>query len=575
MTSLEYIGHSGLAVRHAGKFLLCDPWMSRNGTYNASWFQYPQYEGDIDALTSPDAVYISHEHPDHYDPEFLDRLSRDVPILTGRAHKKRLVSRLRRLGFKTIVELDNFESWELAPGFAVRISTPTFHCPPHWFDSCALLVLGQHKILNLNDCNLGLPVADLRAEGIDVLLAQATPAIWYPLVYSTYDDARKKELAAIRRESAISSFVASARAIQPRVAVPFAGPPCFFDPALAPFFFGPDSMFPTPPIAAERLAKETAIPALVMKPGDTLVIGERGQPGEFRLDAGAAYADFDYERDRGAYYEKHRADKERVVAQVLAGIAPASPGLFERFRRHFLPFLKGHPYFVEHIGIRVLFRITGEHGGDWVVDFRPQAQAATAVPGEQPATAVPGAQPATAVPGAQPATAVPGSQRAPAPAPELVHAWDNEPCQYEFEMTSQLLDQVMRDEMSWEDVFLSLRFRAHRDPDRYNQHLFTLFKMSDSRALHAIQKAETADRAHDTFVLEHDGRSYEVQRWCPHGGSDLSEAGVEAGHVVCPGHHWRFSLADGVCANAAGRIHVRELTRALTEEEDDGKAASA
>ncbi len=517
MTSLEFIGHSGLAVRHAGKLLLCDPWMSRKGTYNASWFQYPRYEGDLEALASPDAVYISHEHPDHYDPEFIDRMPRGIPMLTGRAHKKRLVSRLRRLGFTTIVELDNFEAFELAAGFTIKIATPTFRCPPHWFDSCALLVLGEHKILNLNDCNLALPVEELRAERIDVLLAQATPAIWYPLVYTTYDEARKKQLAAVRRESAISSFVTSAKAIQPRLAIPFAGPPCFFDPDLAPYFFGPDSMFPTPPIAAERLAKESSIPGMVMKPGDKLVVGERGDSDEFRLDAEPAYADFDYERDRGAYYDKHRAEHERIVADVLAAVAPASPGLFERLRRHFLPFLKGHPYFVEHIGIRVLFRVSGEHGGDWVVDFRPE------------------------------------------PRPELVYAWDGQPCQYQFEMTSQLLDQVMRDELSWEDAFLSLRFRAHRDPDRYNQHLFTLFKMSDSRALHAIQKAETADREHDTFVLETGGKCYEVQRWCPHGGSDLSEADVDDGHVVCPGHHWRFSLADGVCTNAAGRIHVREL----------------
>lgn len=206
------------------------------------------------------------------------------------------------------------------------------------------------------------------------------------------------------------------------------------------------------------------------------------------------------------------------MAEVLAAVPPAAPGLFERFRRHFLPFLKGHPYFVEHIGIRLRFRISGEQGGDWVVDFRT------------------------------------------APKPELVYPWDGEPCQYEFGMTDQLLDQVMRDELSWEDAFLSLRFTAHRDPDRYNQHLFTLFKMSDSRALTAIQKAETADRVNDTFVLEHEGRCFEATRWCPHGGADLSEAGVEDGSIVCPGHHWRFSLKDGVCTNAEGRISVRELS---------------
>lgn len=518
MTSLEFLGHSALAVRHADKLLLCDPWMSRKGTYNASWFQYPQYEGDFDAITSPDVVYVSHEHPDHYDPEFLDRLDKSTPVVTGRAHKKRLVSRLRRLGFTTIVELDNFEAYEVAPGFTIKVSTPTFHCPPHWFDSCALLVLGDHKILNLNDCNLALPVEDLRAEGIDILLAQATPAIWYPLVYTTYDDAKKKELAAIRRESAISGFVGSAKALQPRLAIPFAGPPCFFDPDLAHFFFGPDSMFPTPPIAAARLAKETNISGAVLKPGDIMTIGKRGAADEFSVAPSAAYADFDYERDREAYYAKHRAEKERVVAEVLAAIPPASEGLFERFRRHFLPFIKGHPYFVEHIGIRLRFRISGEHGGDWVVDFRTEPKA------------------------------------------ELVYPWDGDPCQYEFEMTSQLLDQVMRDELSWEDAFLSLRFKAHRDPDRYNQHLFTLFKMSDSRALQAIQKAETADRENDTFVLENNGKHYEIQRYCPHGGSDLSEAEFDNGEVVCAGHHWRFSLTDGVCSNAEGRIHVRELS---------------
>ncbi len=517
MTSIEFLGHSGLAVRHDGKLLLCDPWMSRRGAYNASWFQYPQYEGELEPLYAPDALYISHEHLDHYDPEFLERLPRSTPVLTGRVHKKRLLSRLRRLGFRTIVELDHFEAYEVAPGFVVKISTPTFKCPPHWFDSCALLELGDHKVLNLNDCNLALPVADLRAEKIDVLLAQATPAIWYPLVYTTYDDARKKELAAVRRESAISSFVGSARALQPRLAIPFAGPPCFFDPGLAKFFFGPDSMFPSPSVAAARLAAETDIPGMVLQPGDALVIGERGAADELRLVRCDAYADFDDERDRMAYYEKHRAEKEKVVAEVLASIPPATPGMFERLRRHFLPFLKGHPYFVEHIGIRVRFRVTGEHGGDWVVDFRTK------------------------------------------PNPELVYAFDGEPCQYEFEMTDALLDQVLRDELSWEDAFLSLRFKAHRDPDRYNQHLFTLFKMSDSRALQAIQKAETADLEEDTFVLEHGGRSYEVQRYCPHGGSDLSEAEVDGGAIVCPGHHWRFSLADGVCTNAAGRIRIREI----------------
>lgn len=516
MTTIEYLGHAGLAVRHGGKLLLCDPWMSPKGAYNASWFQYPDYVGELAPLLEPDAVYVSHEHLDHYDPEFLGRLRRDLPILTGRATKKRLVAKLRRLGFQKIIELDGFDGFELAPDFVVRISTPRFHCPPHWFDSCALLELGNLKVFNQNDCNLALPVADLRAEGIDVLLSQATPAIWYPLVYTTYTEEQKVGLKRTRLESALTGFVGAAKALQPRLAIPFAGPPCFFDPELAGAFFGPDSMFPTPPAAIERLRSETEIPGLVLAPGDVLRIGEvRGADDEFRVERCPAYADFDYERDRVAYYERNRAAKEKIVAEVLASVPAATPGLFDRFRRHFLPFLKGHPYFVERIGIRVLFRVTGPEGGNWVVDFSAD------------------------------------------PKPELVYEWDEAAhCQYQFEMPSSLVDQVLRDELSWEDAFLSLRFKAHRDPDRYNQHLFTLFKMSDSRALNAIQQAETADREHDTFVLERDGETYEIQRYCPHGGADLAEAEIEDGHLVCPGHHWRFSLADGRCSNADGRIKI-------------------
>ena len=66
MPVLEYLGHSGITVEHAGKKLLCDPWLTPEGAYNASWFQYPEYpHADLSHLLTPDAVYVSHEHSDH------------------------------------------------------------------------------------------------------------------------------------------------------------------------------------------------------------------------------------------------------------------------------------------------------------------------------------------------------------------------------------------------------------------------------------------------------------------------------------------------------------------------------
>ncbi len=515
MTTIEFLGHSGITVEHDDHLLVCDPWMGSRGAYNASWFPYPKYPREnLDHLRAADAIYVSHEHLDHYDPAFLETVDRGTPILTGRVHKKRMLKLLRRAGFREIIELDDFESYEIAPGFTVSIRTPTFHCPPHWFDSCALIEAGGRKIFNLNDCNLALPVDEIRERGIDILLAQASPAIWYPLVYTNYEPARKEELKKIRRESALESFCGAARALQPKLAIPFAWPPIFFDPELAEFFLDENSMFCTAAVAAERLESESDIPALVLNPGDRLRVDDEAHP----VERHPAYADFHYERDRRSYFEAHKAEGQAIVADVLGAIPDPEPGLFDRLRRHFLPFLKGHTYFTSRIDMRVLFRASGAEGGDWVVDFRKD------------------------------------------PDPRLVYDWAGEPCQYTFDVQSRYLDQVLRDELSWEDLLLSLRFRCARDPDRYNQHLFTLFKMSDSRALNAIMEAELAGadgaRPEQTFRLETDGRSYTVQRYCPHGGSDLAEAEVRDGHIVCPGHHWRFNLSTGECADAECRIWV-------------------
>lgn len=523
MTTIEYLGHSGITVEHDGKLLVCDPWLGGRGAYNASWFPYPEYPGEkvvdgkdgLDHLRKADAVYISHEHLDHYDPDFLATMPLEVPLLTGRVHKKRLLKKLRKSGFTNIIELDDFESYEIAPGFTVKVRTPTFNCPPHWFDSCALIEADGLKIFNLNDCNLALPVDEIRDWGIDVLLAQASPAIWYPTTYTNYEPARKNELKGLRRQSALESFVGAAKALQPRLAIPFAGPPIFFDPELAEVFLEEDSMFCTPAVAAAKLEAETDIAGMVLNPGDVLEVAE-----QFNVTRHPEYENFHYERDRRSYFESKKEDKQKIVAEVLAAIPAAAPDLFNRFRRHFLPFLKGHSYFTSRIGIRVLFRVSGPEGGEWVVDFRTDPKA------------------------------------------ELIYENDGEACQYQFDFESHYLDQVLRDELSWEDLLLSLRFRASRDPDRYNQHLFTLFKMCDSRALNAIMDAELAavegTRPEQTFLLEVGQQRYNVQRYCPHGGSDLSEAAVADGYIVCPGHHWRFALDGGDCADAECKIWIEE-----------------
>jgi UDP-MurNAc hydroxylase len=541
MTTIEFLGHSGIAVEHDGRLLLCDPWLSPRGAYNASWFQYPEYPArNFSKLMRPAAVYVSHEHPDHYDPWFLGQLPRDTVVVTGRFHKKRCVRKLRQLGFERVVELDDFEAFEIAPGFLVRVSVPTYNCAPHWFDSCALIEAGSRKIFDLNDANFALPAEQLRDHGIDVFLGQASPAIWYPLTYTNYAPEQRKRLIAQRRESAIESFIAAATAVQPDLAIPFAGPPCFFDPELASYFLDADSMFPTPPVAASRLRACSDMAVEVLKPGDRLVLDgtpevlARAEPSGagFSVVREAEYADFDYERDRRRYFESRREEKQRIVVDELAALPAAPDDLFTKFQRFFAPLVRLNPFFRERIDMRVLFDVIGAAGGQWVVDFRESA-------GERP-----------------------------------VYVWDGGPCEYEFHVDAKYVAQVLRGDMSWEDVLLSLRFRARREPDRYNQHLFTLLKMGDHAALQEIAKAElAAGDADETFELRVGGCRYRVQRFCPHAGSDLRGAEVVDGHLVCPGHRWHYSLETGRCREADYRIRTVRLDEDSVSAEESSTAA--
>ena len=67
---VRYVYSACVAFETVDLKILCDPWMSQ-GAYDGSWYHYPTLESPIDAVGQADLIYISHIHPDHYDPRFL------------------------------------------------------------------------------------------------------------------------------------------------------------------------------------------------------------------------------------------------------------------------------------------------------------------------------------------------------------------------------------------------------------------------------------------------------------------------------------------------------------------------
>ena len=69
---VKYIYSACLEIQTADMTILTDPWFTQ-GIYDGAWYQFPETNA-FEYISEPDYIYISHIHPDHYDPVFLHKL---------------------------------------------------------------------------------------------------------------------------------------------------------------------------------------------------------------------------------------------------------------------------------------------------------------------------------------------------------------------------------------------------------------------------------------------------------------------------------------------------------------------
>jgi len=116
--SIFHFGHASLLVRGGSSFITFDPWfLTWDATYRTqplSAFQLPPLE----------AIFITHHHWDHINPESILKYPQEVPIIVPKQDKNcaiypRYVEFLELFGHETIVELDHWEKYPLRDGGVV------------------------------------------------------------------------------------------------------------------------------------------------------------------------------------------------------------------------------------------------------------------------------------------------------------------------------------------------------------------------------------------------------------------------------------------------------------------------
>ncbi len=507
-------GHAGLFVEANGRTLLCDPWF--NGAYFGSWFPFPDNADlDLDRISSPDYLYISHLHQDHFDARYLsEHVDKATTVLLPDFPLDDLKDALEALGFSKFVATHSGRPVDL-DGLRVAIATTTSVADGPIGDSALVVDDGTTRILDQNDCHLR-DLSALRALGpYDVHFLQYSGAIWYPMVYR-WDEATMRELAHGKRVRQGQRAMHYIREIGATHVVPFAGPPAFLDDSL----FALNDLEDDPSnIFQDQRSFLRVLEEHGIGRGCLAVAGTEIEvtPDGFEVSGGPANPDVEsIFRDKAGYLRRYQERRRPEIASALPLLPEPPPDPDEtvaRLGEWIEPLLAGAPSVRSALGGAILLDV-GRFGV--VID-----------PGE-------------------------GRVRRAGPddAGSAGHAFF-----FDEALLHSLVERRVEDWVN--ELFLSCRFEATRRGE-YNETVFSFFKCLSARRMAYLEATlRLATRTHERG----DGASgelwraggYLVQRRCPHLGADLSKFGhVDDGVLTCSLHGNRYDLATGRCLTAEG-----------------------
>jgi UDP-MurNAc hydroxylase len=509
---ITYLGHAGFCVETADAILVMDPWLSPKGAFDSAWFQFPQnhhlapqLREKLSSSAKPRFIYISHEHHDHFDPEFLSSLSKDVTYVIPDFQRPAVRDAISQLGPSRVISSAHGQPVAI-PGGCVKLYLDDSGLNR---DSGILFKSGETTFLNLNDCKLydELP-AIIENEGpISIFTCQFSGATWHPTCY----DYPREEYERISRHKMMSKFEMVARAIhltKAQVYLPSAGPACFLDPALVHLNFEPVNIFPGVPKLIHYLEKRLAdSPTRIMdiSPGDVLHAGENRivQNERPRIDE----ENFEsyirsYAAQYAGFFSTQQAASPRSDAEtVLAGLKAELERKLSEFTLH------------ARVQVPLYFGLSDY--ADSVVRVGFVERAVEIVPSVK------------------------------------------ESDYYSITAPSWQISRILNHAISWEQFALTFRMRLNRKPDIY-QTLIQGFLLMEPEDLNWFcAKLLEIEEGQKRTIIEAGGTRYSIDRYCPHQGADLSQGWLDQGRLwTCPRHRWQFALdKEGRCLTSDASVH--------------------
>ena len=516
---IKFLGHAGFMYETKNEMILMDPWMSKEGAFDSSWYQFPSNHNlgdeirDYISKTEKDVyVYISHEHKDHFDVPFLKTLELSkINFITPKFRRDHVASVLKELNPKSVNTPIDSEIIEIG-NLEIRL----FLDDQEIVRDSAIGLIDKDKdftFLNLNDCKVYDRVDELREiYGVfNVFTCQFSGAVFHPVCYE-YPEKKYNEISESKVYGKFASVKNLINKFQPELYIPAAGPPVFLDPNLIHINYQEVNIFSSPFKFKEYLDNE--MPDLKIEipvPGSTFeYTGDN-------IDISHPVDDVSemFNKNNVSLYSKeyNYIFEEREKSKVNYNPHDIQSRLFNELTSK-------------------LSNFKIDQKMDAIMKFSLNEISETSIFVNFDNKQI-----------------------------DILENNNDLNVTYEISCSAGDIGRLLDGYLNWEDFMLSFRHKLKRTPDIYQVAINGFLTMEKEDVPEFVSNLMRLQNQRERITVEAGGVLYSIDKFCPHQGSDLTTHQIEDERfLICPKHRWSFDLEnDGQAVGVDATINAVDL----------------
>ena len=505
---IKFLGHGGAHIISNEFSILLDPWLSHGGAFLNSWFQYPdnRFLSSNEDVIKASHIWISHEHPDHYDFNFLESLPKNKTIIIPKFKSPHFRKLIERHNFQEIIEMENFERIQFGPSTFVTMLLEY----PLLSEHSSILVETDHvKVFHNADTSLSpenLRHIKTQIGEIDIYFGQYSASSPFPHILDKgYEQVKKYTYEHL--EWSMKRFEDACSILMPKYAIPCAGP-ALVRGLSQPSYKNEMLNDEKGPFAKEHLLNKLQIKlnteVINLQPDDDLVRNE----SEFKVSR----SDLKTE-DLIKLSIQHLNDSLNTpTPSSRTDILKLHEKSFKHISKKFAFILKDLTlnYIVHLSDLNLSLKAVFEKGSIFIDHIEGRYN---------------------------------------------ISQLDGE--FYEFSILSKYWQDFLENKYSFDEIHYSQMYKVIQSPNGFSSDLIGIL-----RSLHCpVQQDELLafkiDKDQESIVVQFENKNYHVKKYCPHLGIELDPSHVnEQGEIRCSAHGWRFCLKTGECTHGDKRKSI-------------------